>query len=353
VAIVGAGPAGCAVALALASHAPTLEVALVERTNFEAQRAGEVLPGLSRALLEHLGIWEPFKAQRYRPVHATASAWGEPELRENHFIYSMGGHGWHLERAAFDQWMAREAVRSGAHMLLNTRLDSIDPLRDGWTLRLAGGESISARFVVDATGRRALVARMLAGTVRTFDRLAGFARYFRSTGEDPRTIVEAFADGWWYSAALGNGLRVVACMTDVDIARTRRLHRESDWLAALKQTRHIRQVAPAAALHGEAIARTAASSNLDRPFGDHWLAVGDAASAYDPLSGQGILRALRSGILASYAIGDSFAGKPQGLARYGQFVQHGFSGYQSAHKRAYEMERRWESHSFWQRRLCA
>jgi flavin-dependent dehydrogenase len=141
-------------------------------------------------------------------------------------------------------------------------------------------------------------------------------------------------------------------MTDVDIARSLRLHRESDWLDALRQTLHIQSLTPDTAFEGNAIARTAASSALDHPFGDAWLAVGDAACAYDPLSGHGILRALRSGILASYAIGDYFAGRQQGLLRYGQFVRHGFSGYLSAYKRVYEMERRWETNAFWKRRLC-
>ena len=34
------------------------------------------------------------------------------------------------------------------------------------------------------------------------------------------------------------------------------------------------------------------------------LCVGDAASSFDPVSGQGILKALRSGVFASYAVAD-------------------------------------------------
>ena len=349
VVVVGGGPAGCAVALALAVHAPSLKATIVEQSNYEGLRAGEVLPGLARPLLEQLGIWEAFSGQHYRSVHAAATSWGEPDMRESHSLYSMGGHGWHLERAAFDQWLASEACGRGACLLSGTRLTNVGRVPGGWNVRLATGELICARFLVDATGRRALLARMLNSTVRTFDRLAGFVRYFRTSDDDPRTMIEAVADGWWYTALLNGGLRVVACMTDVDIARSLRLNRENEFLRALQQTRHLRHLTPA----GIMIARTAASSTLDRPFGEAWLAVGDAAAAYDPLSGQGILRALRSGILASYAICDFFAGKPEGLPRYGKFVEQGFSGYRSTYKRAYEMERRWENHVFWKRRLCA
>lgn len=45
--------------------------------------------------------------------------------------------------------------------------------------------------------------------------------------------------------------------------------------------------------------RPAESSRLDRAAGEDWLAVGDAASAWDPLSSQGVYRALVTGLEAS------------------------------------------------------
>jgi flavin-dependent dehydrogenase len=51
--------------------------------------------------------------------------------------------------------------------------------------------------------------------------------------------------------------------------------------------------------------------------GDSWLAVGDAASTFDPLSSQGIVKVLRSGVCASYAIADPLTGGiDPGLAGY-------------------------------------
>jgi|KBSSwiStaDraftv2_1062776.scaffolds.fasta_scaffold479824_2 hypothetical protein len=47
---------------------------------------------------------------------------------------------------------------------------------------------------------------------------------------------------------------------------------------------------------------TAHSSRLDRVSGDGWLAVDDAAMAFDPLSSQGLTHALASGIRAGEAL---------------------------------------------------
>jgi len=47
------------------------------------------------------------------------------------------------------------------------------------------------------------------------------------------------------------------------------------------------------------------------------LCVGDAGLRYDPVSGDGIVRALRSGVFASYAIADWLRrGDPRGLSQY-------------------------------------
>jgi len=347
VVIAGGGPAGCATALSLRAHFSSLSVALIEQTNYEATRAGEVLPGLARKLLERLGIWPAFEREAWRPVYAVASAWGEPLLRENHAIYSWPGHGWHLDRARFDRFLARQAEARGVAVFSGIRVDGAERTEGGWLLAAA----IRARYIVDATGRAASIARGFGALPVSLDPLVGFSRFFPDDKDsDPRTLVEAVEDGWWYTAALTGNQRVATFMTDPDIARGRRLDRESSWREALEQTRFIRHAVPAQAACGE-IVRPAGSAYLSEPAGDGWIAVGDAACAHDPLAGQGITRSLRSGILASYAISDLLQnGSAAGLVRYRSLMQEGWSGYLAARRRYYLEEQRWVERSFWRRR---
>jgi len=170
-----------------------------------------------------------------------------------------------------------------------------------------------------------------------FDRLTGFARLFEEKERsDPRTLVEAFSDGWWYTAGLPGGLRIAACLTDADLARRMRLGEPSSWDRRLQATGRVRELLRGARPQGPVLVRATPSRRLDRVTGDGWLAVGDAASLFDPLSSQGILKGLRSGIFASYAIGDFLThGDAAGLERYGRYVRDELESYSRVRARYY------------------
>ena len=356
VVVVGGGPGGCAAALALRAHAPGLSVALVEASDYAAPRVGETLPPAAGPLLRHLGVWDAFQAQGHRAAYGTTAAWGDARPAENDFFLQLHSVGWHLDRAAFDAMLCGQAEARGARVLRGTRVAGAERDGEGWRLRLADGGVLRARFVVDATGAGAHFARRHGGArVRVADRLAGFCRFFRETGAaDPRTRVEAFADGWWYTAALPGGLRIAACMTDTDLARGMGLETEGGWYAALAEARGVAEVLADAEPHGAPVVRAARSRRLEPAAGDGWIAVGDAASTFDPLSSQGVLKALRSGIFGAYAAGDLLGkGDDAGMRRYRLFVQREFAGYLRARARYYADEARWPDHEFWRRRHAA
>ncbi len=358
VAIVGGGPAGCAAALSLRSHAPSLSVVLVEASAYESVRVGETLPPPAAEVLRHLGAWEAFRAQGHHRAYGTAAAWGAEVPHENEFLFRVRQVGWHLDRAAFDRMLSEQAEARGVAVHRGTRV--LDAARDdaGWRLALSGDGALRARFLVDATGAGAMLARRLGGAgTMAVDRLAGFVRFFRGgAGEGaPHTLVEAFADGWWYTAPLPDGGRVAACMTDTDVARGLRLDDADVWTALLRDSApRVRDALGGARADGGIVVRAARSRRLAPAAGDGWLAVGDAASSFDPLSSQGILKALRSGTFAAYAAGDLLAtGDEAGMRRYRTFVEREFDGYLRARARYYADERRWPHHPFWRRRHAA
>lgn len=355
VAIAGGGPGGCAAALALRAHAPGLSVVLAEASAYTGDRIGETLPPPAVEVLEHLGVGDAFRAQGHHPAYGTAAAWGAAVPHENDFLFHVRQVGWHLDRGAFDGMLADQAEARGVRVLRRTRV--VDAVREGggWTLALSSGESLRARFLVDATGAGAALARRAGGARRVMvDRLAGFVRFFRQPegAGVPHTLVEAFADGWWYTAPLPDGRRVVACMTDTDLARGLRLDDGAAWHDLLRGTAPcVGRALVDAMPDGLPVVRAARSRRLRPAAGDDWLAVGDAASTFDPLSSQGIVKALRSGIFAAYAAGDWLAkGDDAGLRRYRAFVQREFDGYLESRARYYTEEARWPEREFWRRR---
>jgi flavin-dependent dehydrogenase len=351
VAIVGGGPGGSATALSLRAHAPSLSVVLIEASHYETVRVGETLPPPARPILEHLGVWETFKEQRPREVHGTTASWGSAKPLDNDFIYMPANTGWHLDRAAFDAMLAGEACRRGATLMLGTRVRDARRANNKWRLTLSTGSTIAARFIVDAAGGSAALARRRTARVVEVDRLVGIARFFENSNGDPRTLVEAFEDGWWYTSGLPNGRRLIACMTDADLARRMRLHDAKEWRCKLAAMREVSALARQGKLCDPIVVRSASSRLLEPAAGEHWLATGDSASRFDPLSSQGIVKALRSGIFASYAIGDLLERDDRsGLDRYRQYVLEEFQSYAEIRAKYYREEQRWPQSEFWRRR---
>lgn len=351
VVIIGGGPAGCATALSLRVHAPSLSIVVIEASHYDSVRIGETLPPAARPLLEHLGVWSPFLAGEPRVVHGTAAAWGDATPAENDFLLMARGPGWHLDRAAFDAMLAREAEGRGVTLLRDTRVQDVTG-EEAWTLSLDRGSTIAARFLVDAAGSSARFARRCGARIEASDHLLGFARFFDGDHDgDGRTFVEAFEEGWWYTAGLPDGRRIAACMTDADLARRMRLSDVDEWNRRLDVMPVMGSMLRDARPSGEVIVRPSESHCLDSATGDHWLAAGDAASTFDPLSSQGILKALRGGIFASYAIGDFLTRDDDaGLERYRSFIRDEYASYTATRTKVYREEQRWPQSAFWQKR---
>ena len=351
VAIVGGGPGGSATAISLLTYAPTLSVTVIETSHFATPRIGESLPPAAHSLLEHLNTWDSFKALGPRESFGTTAVWGQSLPLDNEFIFMPAATGWQLDRAAFDSMLISEARKRGANVMLGTSLRSAQETAAGWRLSLSTGSQLSAKFVVDATGGSASFARRAGARFLAFDRLVGISRSFACSAGDSRLLVESFADGWWYTAGLPDGKRITCCVTDADLAQQLKLNDAGVWYEKLGQTRIVATVTSVEKPHDQVAIRSTNSRLLSPIVGKGWLAVGDAASRFDPLSSQGIVKALRSGIFASYAIGDWLLRKDDtGLRRYQHCVKREFSSYRQTQAKYYRQEQRWPTNEFWRRR---
>jgi flavin-dependent dehydrogenase len=97
----------------------------------------------------------------------------------------------------------------------------------------------------------------------------------------------------------------------------------------------------------------APSASRHEVGGSGWVAVGDAASSFDPVSGYGVARALNGALRAADAVHGLLEGDPRGLASYRRWVASAFAAYARTRRTYYESERRWPTGEFWQRRRTA
>lgn len=355
--IVGGGPSGIATALALIESGHT--VLVVERSLYEEARIGETISPDILPVLTRLGLWEGFRQAGHIPSAGIRSFWGSASPHEQSFIFNPYGMGWHVDRRAFDASIAHAARERGVHLALGSRLQACEPdVKHVWRLRIVSPESVfdaHARYVVDATGRGAILARRLGATRIFYDQLIGVIGFFKpahaSAQAGPFTLIEAAENGWWYSAPLPCDRLVVALMTDADLYEHAYKRDASYWRELMKcDAPQTFERAAAFTLDGGLRVSGANSSRLEPVYGSGWLAVGDAAAACDPLSGDGVHRSLVAGSNAAAAIVSDETGNREALLKYAEKSGEEFEAYLRMRQKYYRSESRWPGSLFWERR---
>ena len=355
VALLGGGPAGCATALALAHRG--FSVALVERSSYHNLRVGETLPPEVRFPLISLGLWDQFKRNAPFASPGIRCVWGKADVHQSDSIFNPYGTGWHVDRRCFDAMVARTAERAGAYLFTSVSRTSCFESRTGdWEIcAVRGGKQsiFHAKFLVDATGRASMLARKRGARRIFYDRLVGVVVFFSTLAGNPLgdyTFVEAVEDGWWYSALLPNSCGVVAYMTDSDLNSRGSDRPIQYWQKQLDKTIHTKALINCCALESGPFILAASSSKLNQLSDRNWMAVGDAAVAFDPLSSQGVYKALESGIRAARAIENYFGGDGTALRSYAAEMEESFNHYLLMRNKYYGLERRWPHSTFWRRR---
>ena len=361
VAIVGAGPAGSATALRLAMHGK--RVAMIEESRFDVPRIGESLAPAVQPLLVELGLWPAFLALQPLPSYGTRSHWGESTPRIHSHLMNPWGSGWHVDRLKFDFMLAQAACRAGASPFFGATLVYCRESSVGWTLELreqANDQAekraieLRSRVVIDATGRAARLARRLGAKRFLLDHLVGIGTRFEDVdlSREGYVLVETGRDGWWYSAPIPNDSMIAMMITDGDLCRSLQLRSNSFWLASLKKTTATHQRVATARRRSRPHVFCAYSQRLRRSERNRpWFAVGDAALAVDPISGSGVVRALRSSRSAAetaLALLQQHSANP--LEDYEAQNDLECSAYLEERSLYYGLEQRWRDCEFWSRR---
>lgn len=355
VAIIGAGPAGATTALNLA---PFHRVLLIDRRSDPTDRIGESLPAAARRLLTDMGLFADFCADGHAPTYASQSVWGSPEPVERDNMRDLDGHGWRLDRRQFEARLRSTAVARGAVLLAPARVLDFARGADGFTLHLdVCGETrtVTARMVVDAAGRTSQLASRL-GAVRTrHDRLIcgwvhGVTR--EPTADDGLVYTEAEEDGWWYSAALPDGRRALAFHTDADLEAATSVRSATALLSGAARLPGLSRVIARARFDPSAqVGVTAAHGSVLVPaVGADWMATGDAALSFDPLSSQGLFHALFTGLAVAEATYGLLSGSSESARAYAASLADIGATYRRRIAAYYGLERRWPASAFWRRR---
>ncbi|HEY3174894.1 MAG TPA: NAD(P)/FAD-dependent oxidoreductase [Candidatus Polarisedimenticolia bacterium] len=321
VAIVGAGPAGSAAALAL--RRAGYSVALLEKARFPRDKiCGDFLTPGSVGLLKEIGGGEV-------ETEAPCTLRGMRMTYEGHEILSEfpgARHGWSLSRRKLDFVLARRAVAAGADLIEEFRATEFgsDPETGGrWvegSYPDGARRRFRARLLLEAGGRHGLIGRRLGWRVDD-TRLIRYALWsnmegVRGLGE--RGEMHVFADGYVGVAALDRsaGLaNVTMALTPGRMARARGHVRESflDLLARHPvmgpRCRNARLVTSVRGM-GPLACRAR------RLAADRIAMLGDAGGFVDPFTGEGVFVALSGARMLARAVAREGLESAAALASY-------------------------------------
>jgi flavin-dependent dehydrogenase len=356
--IIGAGPAGASLAqtLARAGHS----VVMIERRTGVRFDAVETLPPAAMGLVRQLADLSSGTI----PSRGTISAWGADTPLIQDYFFTAEGCGLCVNRASFDADLRKRAQDADALLLHGAKLHRVDQKeeKNGWVCDVeCDGEltKINATYIVDATGRQAALGKMLGIHRDKSDPLFAYSLEF-STQTAPQAVgfarVESCSYGWWYCNTIPEADRVVAVL-QIDQNVSEPINRDDflNLLADTKLTSNFLNSVNATPIGNMRGAYAGHARNLS--FGPQgFLAVGDALQAFDPLSSQGVWRAMASGVqagqLLSYALANAKLDTDQQsfVARYNQSQAQVWDQYCQSYTQFYAAEHRWIDDPFWSQR---
>jgi geranylgeranyl reductase family protein len=324
--VVGGGPAGAATATSLAAEG--LHVLVLDRAAFPRDKAcAEFLSPGAVAALERLGVLEDA---------AAAGAWQEgmriaSDRASFTARYADGRRGLGIARPVLDRLLLERARAAGAEVRERTDVGGALVERGVVTgVRLRGGGTLRARFVVAADGLRSPVARSLGLERRPrWPRRLGLVARVRGAPPSGLGVMAVGRGAYCGVAAVGGGEASVGVAVSPGTRRPGEPAEElfERILASIAPARDAVADAPrVTAIRGVApLAR-----RVSRVSGPGYLLVGDAAGFTDPFTGEGIHRALRGAELASAAVGRALARPDREPAGYAEARREAFAAKERA-----------------------
>lgn len=352
----GAGPAG---ACAAAGLGPLRSTLVVDRRGDGGGRLVESLPAVAGRVLADLGLLDAFEAEGHDRWRVRRSVWERPAPVGVDALRDPDGAGWHFDRRRFGTWLRSVAGQRGASVLAPAAVVDVGGGPGAWRVGLttpSGPRTLTAGVVIDAAGRGAPLATRVGARRERLDRLVcGWVEgHDTVASRRAETFLEAVADGWWYTAALADGRRLVAFHTDADLPAAALARDPARLVAAAHDPATVelaRLLAATGFEPGDRAGLTAAHSSVLRPCaGPGWLAAGDAAVSFDPVSSQGLLNALVTGLSAAEAADRFLAGDPDPAADHARMVAAVAARYRRNLDDCYGAVARWPASPFWARR---
>jgi flavin-dependent dehydrogenase len=331
--VIGGGPAGAVVSSLLAQAGRSC--LLLERDIHPRDHVGESLTPSTNPIFKRIGFLEKMEDARF--VHKPGACWTAPRAPVGKFVSIRLGefpppgatqlYTYNVERDVFDTLLLRHAHELGTNVLQGVTVQNVlfDGARAiGVRAKFADGwhQDLYARVIVDASGRRCVLANQLKLKRKDPD-FNQFGIYSWFTDVEPNPVAyEGFLflhflgleRAWAWQIPLRNGVCSIGVVTEKDDFNASGASRDDFFhslVARNKSFAHMMRNAQRIRpwwLEGDF------SYKVDRLAGKGWLLVGDALRFVDPIFSTGVDVAAYSATYAFDAIEASLNGGTEDAA---------------------------------------
>ena len=294
----------------------------------------ETLPPSAIPVLEKLDLLTLFEQATIHKTYGYHSLWGSDRVTDHNFYFRQpAAYGLKIDK----QYLLSELEQQQAKYLVPYQQNVLS----------------DDQFIIDATGRsRAVLTKMGISSI-THDALVAYSCHVPRIKHPLLThsvYTETFRDGWGIVSGLNEQENVITLYTDKTSTAGSRLKQYQNWPASLSDTTYLHYF-----LTGDESTRVkgsiANSSRASFISGENWLAVGDAAIAFDPLASHGITNAVYTAMSAADAIERFTRFSDQGAVKnYSNSLAAIFDQYLLAKDQLYRRENRWPDSAFWRAR---
>ncbi|WP_269526297.1 NAD(P)/FAD-dependent oxidoreductase [Coraliomargarita parva] len=307
--IIGGGPSGSTAGAYLAQQGK--RVLIAEKGPFPAYRIGESMLPNGNRLFRKAGSWDKVEAGGFIQKLGAEFETGDGRYRV-HNVFRNGlqpdlPYSYQVERPRFDQLLLEHAADSGASVDQTADIRKAVALdQGGYRLEAADGRSWTAKWLIDASGRRCFLGRQwklpqspnpYPSRIAVYNHFEGVHR--RPAPDDGNIIVTRRKGGWSWHIPINESTTSIGMVTLTEDFKRSGMSPEDWFRHCVSQSPVVQQRLENARTLTEYRTTVDYSYMYDSFVGDRYFLTGDAATFSDPIFSAGIYLGMESSLLAA------------------------------------------------------
>ena len=325
--IIGCGPGGSTAATKLVRMG--YSVLVFERAKFPRQHEGESLLPFCYHIFEELGVLDEMKTKFVRKPGAKFTNYNGESSSTWYFrsiIHDDSYLSFNVERAPFDHLLMKNAIKNGAIVMEETKVESVDTdtpdkIVEVKTVNVAGEKQTwHAKFLIDASGQETFLAKRTGNknAYQELDRIAWLGHWkgahYKHGAEKGLINIVYMGEGkkgWFAIQPVGKDLISLTMIVERQYMKEqKKLLTDAgieDWqkafyLKEIEECPVTKEILCDATMRARFVVVSDYSYFSDVVYGDNFALIGDSYKFLDPIFSTGVYLAMKSADLFAEAI---------------------------------------------------